>query len=268
MDVTCKMDYSGVNRGVAAALMFSKRTPAQLCNTVGLEVAINTKFNMPFVTIERIDTELNVLTVPVIGKRGKPLKKKKNYAGQVGTQRSPEPVPLAVLIVQARANGLSRYNGMTGGRYFGPSPFKGVSPAQGRDLMRAAVSRMIKTRHSSTKFLMAGWVDCVRDLLPLSVNRYRRGGGHPPMEGAKNHYGADLGGATPAREGEYNVFCIIENRIGYEGKNAASFDHALQLRGGPVLQAALDNEGRRQMDYFLMKSAQEQLVKPFNDACR
>lgn len=269
MDLTCKIDSSGINRGIVFALLFTKRTPAQLVNTSGCEAAIVAKNTMPFTTIQRIDTELN-LAVPLIGKKrgvgfrkGKKFQRENREVGDIaGTN-----VPLAVLIIQARANPGSKYNLSTNNRYaLSASPFKGVSRAQGQALMRAAVTRMINSRHSSIKFLMNGWTPAVMDLLPLSVNRYRRGSSTgPPLEGKKNYYGSDLGGASPAQEGNPVAICVIMNNIGYEGKNAASFDHALQLYGAPWLQAALDGEGQKNMQYGL-DNAKKELEADFNRA--
>lgn len=267
MQVNAKIDMSGLNKAVALGMEYTKRTPAQVCNTTGLEVAIGAKNNMPFVTVERIDTELAVIATPKIGKRGKPLKKGKVYSGGLGTSRTPD-VPLAVLIVQARANKNSRYNQLTNSRYaLTGSPFKGVSPAAGRAAMAALVHVMVANRHRSGHFLMAGWIDSIKELLPYTANRYRRGGSRP-LDGAKSAYDSNLGDAKPAKEGETNASCVIENLIGYEGKNAASFDRALQLHGGPGLQASVDTQGVIAMNYYLKKSSDAELVKPFNDACK
>lgn len=133
--------------------------------------------------------------------------------------------------------------------------------------MKAAEDKMIKARHSSGSFLKAGWIPAVRIMLTYSVNRYRRGSSTgPPLEGAKSFYGADLGTATPAQAGSYNATATIENNIGYQGKNAASFDHALQLYGVPTLQAACDGEGAINMQYYIDHSAKEELYGPVNKA--
>lgn len=258
---------SGLQRGLYFAQQYTKRTPAELVNTTGAEVAIVAKNTLPFVTVPTIDTELAVITTPKIGKRGKPLKRGKNYKGGTGTAQNPA-VPLSALIIQARARPGSKYNQSTNNRYaIRASPFKGVSRAAGRAAMAAAESRMIKTRHSSGSFLKAGWIPATRIMLTYSVNRYRRGSSTgPPLEGAKRFYGADLGTATPAQAGSYNATATIENNIGYQGQNAASFDHALQIYGAPSLQAAVDGEGARNMQYYLDKSAKEELEGPVNKA--
>lgn len=264
MIATCTIDSTGLNTAIAFASRWTKRTPSEVVNTVGGEVAIGAKNGMPFVTVPTIDTELAVTVTPKIGKRGKPLKRGKQYSGGSGTASNPD-VALAVLIIQARARPGSNYNALTNNRYaLTASPFKGLSRAAGRAAMAAMVSQMIARRHSSGAFLKAGWIECVKDLLPYSVNRFRRGSSNgPPLEGARSYYGANLGGATPAQSGSVNAVCVIENDIGYEGANAASFDKALQLHGLPVLQNSLDKEGRNTMDYALNASNKE-LEQGFN----
>lgn len=269
--ISAKIDTSGLNRGIGLAMQYSKRTPAQMVNTVALEVAYNAKFNMPFVTAARIDTELGVDYTARIGLRGKPLSTKqarnRKYSGNVmGTKQAK--VPLAALIIMARAKPGSNYNVSTNNRYaLAKNPFKGFSRALGAFKMTELVNNMIRGRRGSGNFLMAGWTNAINIMRQYSVNKYRRGGG-PPVEGGKNYYGAPLGDAKPARQGETTAICIIENLIGYEGKNAFSFNKALQLKGAPVLQQAIDGEGVKQMNYYLKKSSDVELVKPFNDACK
>lgn len=281
MDFKVKIDESGLNRSIALALLYTKRTPAQVVNTSACEIAIETKYSMPFTAIQRIDTELNVAVSLTAKKRGKGfLKSKKSQReGHMAGDMAGTKVPLAVLIIQARVTNpqrggfgpsVSKYNESTGFRYArGSSPFKGVSPSTGRALMKATITRMINARHSSIKFLLAGWIQAVKELLPYSVNKWRKGSSRgPPLEGQKNYYGADLGGATPAQAGSTFAVCTITNNIGYKGKNAARNNEALWLHGAQNLQQKVNNEGAKNMQYALDKSAKEELEKPFNNAAR
>jgi hypothetical protein len=262
-----KIDASGLNRGLDLARDWTKRTPMEAVNTASLEVAIGAKNRLPFVTVGRIDTELATIKTEVIhiGKRGKPHKKTKNrFSGGLGTSTKHPDVPLAVLIVQARARATSTYNQLTNNRYaLAQSPFKGVSRQAGRLAMRLAVSRMIARRHSAIAFLKAGWIPAIKKLLSVSNNKWRRGGA--AFDGSGAFYGGALGTAKPA-VANYYALCTIENDIGYEGLNASSFNHALQLYGGPALQAALDDEGAKQLQYYLMKSGDEELARKVNAA--
>jgi hypothetical protein len=254
--ISVTIDSSGLNAAIAKALEFSKRTPAQMCNTVALEVAIAAKNNTPFVPVSRIDTELDVIATPVIGKRCKPLKNKKTFSG--GATNGD--VPLAVLIVQARANPSSIYNQRTNSRYAMSSPFKGVSREAGRIAAAAAVHRMIASRHSSPHFLQAGWLEPIDLLRPFSVNKYRQSLVMPT--GGQSNF-SKFGDAKPAVAGQLNTACTIENNIGYDGKNAASFNEALLKYGTEPLQRAVDNEGLKAMNYYWSKAGAE-MEREFN----
>lgn len=253
--VTVKIDMTGFNRGFALASEFTKRTPADACNYAGKEVAFGAYKNTPFVTIEKIDSELDVIKVPVIGKRGKPLARKKRF---IANPSNPG-VSLAVLIIQARARPGSRCNQLTGGRWaLGQSPFKGVTREAGQRAMAAMVDLMTKQRHRSPHFIAAGWLTSFYELKKLVSTKYGGGGGLPP----NSH--PELGDVQPAKPGTTAV-CVIENDVGLEGKNP-SHNRALMTIGTPALQAALDNEGRKGMDYFLSKTGKEDLEIPVNRA--
>jgi len=244
----------GLANGIAAAAQYSKRTVPQIVNTSAYWVAVNAKNGMPFVAPERVDSELAVIATPVIGKRGKPLKRKRTFRGGISEGQRRKDVPLAALIVAARANPKSNYNQITNQRYRlpGGNPFKGVSRAEGAARMRELEDRMIKSRHRSGKFLLAGWIPAIRTLAGLAVTKFLRGAGKP-SEGAKSFYGGELGSAQPARENELEASATIANEVGAEGMNAGNFNRALMLYGIGPLQMAIDQEGERQMAYALKK---------------
>lgn len=254
--ISCVVDTSKLSAGIAAAAQYTRRTMAQLVNTAAFEVALAAADAMPFVPQDRIDADLAVITLPVLGKRGKPLKRKKNYGAGVSAIQRTAGVPLAVLIIQAQTNLLSRYSFMSHGAHARPhSPFYGVSRQAGQAAMAAAVSRLIKARHSSTKFLAQGFYSAAKDLKPYTVNKWRFGGGGRPASDVTR--AKDFGSATPAVDGGWAVFAVIENSIGMRGKNAANFNAALLLYGTGPLQRALDNEGQRNMNYALTKMGGE-----------
>lgn len=274
LTVTCKIDTKRLNAGIALALRYTKRTPAQAVNTAACEIAITAKNTMPFVTAQRIDAELGAVGVPRLGSKGQPLQqftksgksvaKNKTYHGtMMGRYEATKNIPLTVLIMIARSNPESNYNLTTGGRYaLARNPMAGFSRALGLFKMRTLIDNMIKARHRSGHFLMAGWIPAVRALLPLSVNKWRRGSSAagPPLEGQQDFYGADLGDALPALEGSTMALCIITNNLGYEGKNSFNFNKALWEHGALPLQRAVDDEGVKQMQYFLDKSGEELVV--------
>lgn len=274
--ISVSIDSTKLNRGLALASEFTKRIPSQAVNTAGLQVAFEAQKGMPFVTPQKVDTELAAMVTPVIGKRGKPLKtvdKKGNriaknisFKGQIGGVGKNKEIPLAVLIVAARANPGSRYN-IGDGDYPGTNsryeltsnPFKGVSPSVGAQAMRELVSSMIKSRHKSGSFLKAGWSNVIKTLKPLAKMRFMRG-----TFSAATRGNDDLGEAIPAQSGQSNATCTIANMVGLEGQNAASFNRALIQYGSGPLQNALDGEGRKQMEYYLSKVGKEELEIPFN----
>lgn len=251
MKLQADIDMTGLIAGTQAAMRFSKRTPAQVINTSIYWVAVNAKNAMPFVTPERVDTELSVISNPVIGKKGKALKNKKVF-----TPKQSKDAPLVALIVAARANPNSRYNRLTNSRYaLRQNPFKGVSLAAGRAAMRLLIDKMVKARHRSGHFLMVGWIPAVRALLPFSVQKFMKGNARGFMQGHSG--GGELGAAEPAKEGSEIVTASITNAVGMEGKNAASFNRALWSYGAPILQDAVDGEGVRQMEYAIKHAEKE-----------
>jgi hypothetical protein len=202
-------------------------------NTALYWTAVNAKAQTPFVTPERVDRELSVITQPVIGKRGKALKNKKRYAA--GPQANGA-APLAVLIIQARVRAGSRYNVLTAGRYALPaSPFKGVSREVGRRAMAAMVDAMIKARHRSGKFILVGWFDAIRILGP-----YAAWGSGNASQNRGAYYGNQLGDASPAQPG-LRCGASIENDIGLGGQNRASMNRALWEYGSGPLQRSPAN---------------------------
>lgn len=256
MNVTCKVDMTGFNRGFALANQFTRKTPEQACNYTGKEVAFAAYQDTPFVTIPVIDAQLEVIEAPVIGKRGKPLKRKKQFVGNAAIG-----VPLAALIIQARANPNSRYNQLTGGRYaLTASPFKGVSREAGRAAMALMIDIMTKERHKSGHFIAAGWLPSIRILKALVSTRL---GGKARVSG---QYNDQLGTAIPAKAGESNTSCVIENDVGLEGLNGPSHNRALMTQGTPALQRALDTVGQKEMNYALSKMGREDLEIPVNKA--
>lgn len=245
MNVSVAIDTSGLTRGIAAASQYSKRTLPQIVNTSAYWVAVNARKEMPFVAAEKVDSELGVIATPVVGKRGVALKRKKTLAGKAMGRIG---VPLAAMIVVARAKAGSRYNQSTNARYALPkNPFKGVSRAEGAAAMRALVDKMLKARHRSGHFLQAGWLGAIRMLRGLVNASFLQ----TAAESASG--GNNLGTASPASEGA-TCQASIENLVGLEGQNAASFNQALHRYGTGPLQRAIDGEGRRQMEYALKKA--------------
>lgn len=256
MTTNVTIDRTRLDEGLNMALSVTKRSVPEICNTSAYWIAVNAKQGLPYVTPEKINTELGVVKQAVFGKRGKPLKNKKRYIStRMGD--SQQSVPMAALIVAARANPSSVYNRLTNSRYLlSKNPFKGVSRAAGRAAMAALIDKMVKTRRRSTKFLLAGWIPAIRKLMPFTKQKYIKGSARP-LDGASQYFGGDLGDATVAIKGGYWTRAVIENAVGMEGQNAASFNRALMTYGAPALQIAVDREGEQQAAYALKQYEKE-----------
>lgn len=253
--VNVTIDSKNLTAGIAAAWKYSKRTMPEIVNTAGYWISVNALHNTPFVAVERINTELGVIVTPKIGKRGKPLSTKsaKNrvYSSRVGD------VPVAALIVAARANPSSHYNQLTGGRYkLDKNPFKGVSRAAGRAAMAALVHRMIAARRSSVRFIGAGFVKAIHDLKAFAAQKFLKGG-PSPSEGDKDYHGADLGEGIPGEVSSLTPIAYVRSYVGTEGANAGSHNRALLTYAAPALQQATTQEGEYQANYALRKMAEE-----------
>lgn len=262
MKPTVKIDMTGLNRGFNLAMEFSKRKPGVAANTAAYFIAVDAQLRTNSVQIPTIDLELDVAVYQVLGKRGKPLKGKRNRRFATTPSNS---APLAALIIQASVNSSSKYNQLTGFKYYRTaSPFKGVSRAAGAAAMAQAIHNLIAKRHGATSYLRAGWSKAIDILFPLSSSKYVRG-----IRGRASGvftYGADLGTAQPAPANSFLATCLIENDVGLTGKNAVSHNRALMEFGAPALQAAVDNEGKNQMQYFLDHAGRAELEIPVNKA--
>lgn len=261
---TVVIDSSGLNRGLFYANQYRKTAPADSANTAAFFVAVATRNDTPFVTPETIDAELAVeVLVEKIGKRGGLLKNPHKRFSAKTTSANPE-VPLAVLIIQARANPQSRYNQLTNSRYaLTASPFKGVSRQAGRMAMADMVHKMIANRHKSGHFLFAGWQAVVKKMRKFAKLKYAS----TSVGNVNRSYGeSDLGNASPAFRGSDLAVCVIENDVGLEGENAESHNRALLEYSGPALQRALDNQGKREMQFYLDKSGANEFFAPINSA--
>ncbi len=257
VSVGVKIDTTKLVKGIDAASAYTKRTMPELVNTALYWVARNASGRTPKVTPAKIDTELAVISQPVVGRSGKVLKRKRAFFGKVGTAN--QEVPLAVLIVAARSKPGSRFNQLTKGRYALPSwPFKGLPRRAGAWLMASIVDKMIKARHKSGAFLRAGWQPSIDALRPLAKAKFARGGSVADEAHAMFRAGL-LGSAKPASEGQPTG--MIENNVGGRGVNSESHNRALNLYGGPALQAACDEEGQKNLDYALKKMGQELAVE-------
>jgi len=257
MDIKVTLDMRGLNAGITAAAQYSKRTLPQIVNTSAYWIARNTMNSMPFVQIAQIDKEMGTVVSAKIGVRGKPLKNKKTYSSSrmvsVTSGGKTKLVPIAVLLVASMAS--KNPNKVRNILKLTENPYKGVPRVMGRAFMKMLVDKLIKKKHSSIKFLLAGWVQAIRILAPLAVQKFTRSGGGS-MVNAKNYYGTDLGTAMPAQEG-FTCTAEIVNYVGMAGSADKEYNDALLRYGTGPLQNAINREGKIQMDYALKHAGGE-----------
>jgi hypothetical protein len=221
---------------------------------------------MTFVTVGTIDRELEVEMIPRIGKRGKPLKGKKDVAVQSGVR-----VPLGVLIVMARGNPFSKYSQETGDRW--PLTLPSGGPGYKERLaafVQASLQRMTMTRHSSTHFLLTGWTPSIRDGLASPLYRYNASFGSRRDASAVGNAGTDgfkkAGGVRALGQMTIDISgddCVVttSNDVGGEGTNDVlmkKYREALIEHGAGPLEDAIAQEvadGEKELQIrFLMKS--------------
>lgn len=255
----CSVDITGLSLGVGMAEEYSKRTLPQICNTSAFWITVNTKNDMPFVAPGKMDSELAALVQPVnlIGKRGRPIKKKRLMASGISATQRNKDVALAILIVMARHRVGSNYNELTHYRYQLPAFPQGMSRAEFQNQVAEEVHKMIARRHSSGKFLLAGFIQGIETLRPFTVQKFMRGVRTAGDRGAL-HSGVTLGSAAPAKPG-LDVMALVVNGVGLEGDNKESFNDALNRIGAPILQRNVNAEGIRQME-FAAKEMEKELA--------
>jgi len=243
------IDASSLNQAIAMALDVSTQEPRNLVINTGRGIALGAKTLTPYVEQETIDTELGVISTPVLASRGPrkglPLKSgKKNI--EVPEQS------LAIKIVLARLHPGSNYNQLTRQRWaldratFSP----GMGNAGFWAKVQLVAQRMVSARHSSTHFLQAGWKGVYRRLTEF---RYVRGlveENFIDVDVTASTVFDDMGSATLTGNGA-SVSLEIANRIGMKGVNAETYNEALHQYGGPALQQAVNDRASEMQARYL-----------------
>lgn len=283
--VTATVDASKLNRALAVAIEHTK--PEKLgkivCSTAyhvvkRTQELTDLKSASPF----KIATELGTAVALIPKKRGTGFltaKRSQRYvSGRMVnvTQRwkapiKPQSVPLAALIVNMQVIGrhmplpspaAQAYHRRTNFRWKRPaSPFYGRTRESGRSAMRAAVHRLTAGRFSSTKYLVAGWSEVRKLLLPHLYS------GTPATDAGA---GANGLGRIAISHGGSSVTVEIANMVGTKpgkkGDNTAAHNAALHKYSGPALQQAIDEEAESKMAYYAAKYHREALLPAWNAA--
>lgn len=246
--LSCRIDTSNLNRAQAIFNEYGKTVPAQSIARTALFVIDDAQRNTPVTSVGRIDSELSIITTPVLSSRGKrkglPLKSgKKNYTvveGGLGTR-----------IALARLSPYSDYNILTDRRYALDratfSPGGGQAGFWAR--IEEVVKHMIAARHSSTHFFKQSWNAIREKLLPWVPPAYRRG--RITDSDANRAVNPLLGNASMSANG-FEAVLTIENLIGLDDRfptiSAIRNLGAHQILA-PVLQASIDREFASKMEY-------------------
>lgn len=221
----------------------SEPLPA-LARAVGF-VLEETKRNTPFVTTGKIDAELNVVTEPLLVRRG--ARAGLPYKNPRSTVSVPNP-SLALRIMLARLNKNSDYNALTDMRYaldretFSP----GMGTAGFWARLQMFAQRMVKSRHSSTHFFQISWNAVIGALIPYLPGNYR--GYFMSVAGADRDMTLEfleIGQIDAHGQGLSLASIKMENRIGMEGRYP-TIDAIRNMEANrilpPILQAAIDKE--------------------------
>lgn len=215
-------------------------------------VAINAEKNMPRVSIDRMDEELSVLINPVRLKSGKISRnKKRKYEaatfggmGEKAYKPTLAAIPLAWLIISARANPSSRYNQLTGGAFkLDQHPLKGKKVSEFKTIMEGMARRMLMARHRSKAFFASAWLPAIRAIFPFIPAQFRLAKFDRRGPDGELVYGQEKGGAVIDITGDRCVV-TMENAIGVTGPNAEKRNEALWQHGAPALQQGFDQQAR------------------------
>lgn len=248
VSVVSTVDVSGLQRLIPEIIAFGRRTMREQCVTSAAIICINAQKQTPFVTIGRIDSELEVEVTPRT-KTGKISKAKRPHHKEVALMSGVR-VPVAVLIIMARMDPTSHYSAMTGNRW--PLDKSLLPTGKGSAAARAAmilrwVQTMTLSRHSSTHFLQHGWAPAIRTFLsdPDYYAGARKRGltGQTKLNALNTMSSDDLGQAVISGAGD-TLEVMAENAVGGDGNPVLAAKHraALIQYGTEAAREAIYNE--------------------------
>ncbi len=182
-------------------------------------------------------------------------------------------VPLAVLIVMARARVNSQYNILTDHRWQIPhnalARLRGKGTARLRqDFIRDAITRMIRQRNSSRNFIRRGWseaADRVKRIFPAMSGQADAIDIQATILREKSSplYGtaiAPVSRASTGGGGTASQWLTIENTVGETETGPhlrARRQSALMAHGGPALDAAIAAHAADMRSHYLPKATAE-----------
>lgn len=254
--VSARMDTSGLSRAIPLAVLAGKRTVDEQSVTSMGWIFVNAQKATPKVEVAEIDSELSVISTPVLSTRGarKGLPLRSGRMNVATTARTG-----AEMIVVARMHnpgisqttGNANYNLLTGNRWALPMLPNGVGTAGFWAQVALIAQRMVKTRHSSTAFLKSGFSAAIKKCFdsPLFQHSKKYRNANAAIGDSKNQLntlGSDkLGNLEIVGAGSGSIVVTGENNVGEKSGNSimdAKRRQALILKAGPHVQAAIYQE--------------------------
>ena len=275
-DMDLRLETAGLERAMDMAEEWSNSTPAFLVTRTAQRIVKKTIAYTPCVSQGTIDTELAVTYSPGKTPTGRLSKQKKNRVLSFGMESNTERFdqPLAILIQLARMAPGSNYNALTNNLWRLPAGFemlKGLDAAGRQAVLQELATRMTKSRHSSTHFLIAGWASAARKIYNLLGSYIRGDSGAPPLDDGFSDKAVSpkpnmsdlkyLSDSGSAQVSVGNMIGMIDATV--NGSNAENYNKALSMYGIQPLQRAID-EVAVEMTKHYMKKDMAEMAQAFN----
>lgn len=252
-----KIDASSLNKAVAMGLQVTRQEPRALVLNSAKAIVYRALELTPYVEISTIDSEMGIISEPVLSTRGN----RKGLPLKSGRKKITVPADsMAVSIVLARLNPTSKYNLRTRQRW--ALDKASFSPGGGESgfwsAVKATAQRMVLAKHSSTHFLQAGWATAYRRLkmmgngpAPLTASIEDVESGVIDVEAiVERGESQDFGDAKIKGTGT-GVSLDAENLVGLRGVNAEDYNKALLEHGtGPLQQAVNERAAELEARYL------------------
>lgn len=198
----------------------SSRSWPEICNAKALFIAIGAQNETKKAEWMAARQQLGAQLSPVIGKRGKALKRKVLTLGDKYYNT------LAVKIIVARLR-------------------RAGQAIPGADALKEMALKFVKARAASVAFIKSGWSPAIKILKRRTRDREKK------EDSEARVIGRPKGDAKPAREGQ-DAKAVITN-LAQAKKFGTKNKTALLKFGGPALQTAFDAESASMREYIEKK---------------
>jgi len=249
------MDTSGLSKALPAAVACGRRSLEEQCVTSMGWIMVNAQRETPKVEIPDMDSELAVVSTPVLSTRGArkglPLK-----SGKLDVATTAKTGAEMVVVSRlhnpgiSQATGRANFNLLTGNRWALGLP--GTSGVQAFwDWVAQKATQMVKARHSASAFLKAGYSKAIKDCFasPFFQHSKKYRSAASAMREATNSLTTvspdKLGLLDVSGSGSGTISITAENNVGESSGNSVEDENrrrALIEKSGPHLQTAIDQE--------------------------